>query len=533
MLNSISKKVMVGYIGIILVLVVTSVLLYAESTKILTQKETFVQEVLPTLRSVEQAATTLNKIQIAAYELYGTTLELPDFNREVSQYEAALDSKLNELRQARMGNTSDLQQQRDAVWQQVNRLKAIMGADRVDWDGAREALAAIQVQMQQVQDSLTQVKSAVSRNAEVASDNISTEIFAMRGLILFTVIAISGITFFSFLGAQRGIAKPVKALSKQLDRIVVEHDLSKDIDIRSSDEVGGAANSVNELLVAFRSGNQDIQRSAAVLVDSVSQLNHSAKVSEDQVNKFTTYISELLHNISSLETSIEDSANRSASASSTALTGADQVHQGADSVAKTSSSISALAEDVERSAEMLLSLKNAGDQVSSVVKTIAEIAEQTNLLALNAAIEAARAGESGRGFAVVADEVRTLASRTHDSTHEINTILDSIVASITSTVTSMDSNKAKATESVELAQATVASLETIQETILRLSDENSELANLGQDIRANASAMRTSIDHIQDASEQVTQSSQETRSASTSLSELSQSLSDIANQFKV
>jgi methyl-accepting chemotaxis protein len=250
-------------------------------------------------------------------------------------------------------------------------------------------------------------------------------------------------------------------------------------------------------------------------------------------SRFTLYVNELLDKISKLEGAIELSANRSGSASEIALRGADQVKKGSGSVASTSSSVEALAKDVEKFAEMLLSLKNAGDQVSSVVKTIAEIAEQTNLLALNAAIEAARAGESGRGFAVVADEVRTLASRTHDSTHEINTILDSIVASITATVTSMDSNKLKATEAVELALSTVASLNEIQTTVIELSQENKELAELGQNIKSHASAMRSSVDEIQEGSEQIAQSSQETRSTSNVLTDMSDSLSDITGQFKI
>lgn len=52
-----------------------------------------------------------------------------------------------------------------------------------------------------------------------------------------------------------------------------------------------------------------------------------------------------------------------------------------------------------------------GEQINSIVKTIAAIADQTNLLALNATIEAARSGEHGKGFAVVANEVRDLAKR--------------------------------------------------------------------------------------------------------------------------
>jgi len=208
------------------------------------------------------------------------------------------------------------------------------------------------------------------------------------------------------------------------------------------------------------------------------------------------------------------------------------VKSGAENVRKTSASINTLSENIERSREKLIELQNSGDRVSSVVKAIADIAEQTNLLALNAAIEAARAGESGRGFAVVADEVRTLASRTHDSTHEINTILESIVSAISQTADQMASNSENAAATVELAEETVTSLSTIEESVHQLSIENEQLSEDAQTTKNDASAMRLVIDQISQVSDSVKESSRETRGAASQMSELSTSLARVSSQFK-
>ena len=286
-----------------------------------------------------------------------------------------------------------------------------------------------------------------------------------------------------------------------------------------------AAQSVNRLFFTFKEGINDVRGIANNINVLVNELGHSSQTADEQVNLLNDKIESLLNEMLQLEQQIEQGFHQSNIASIKAK-------QGAEQVSKTSTGIATLARDLEISADMLLELCKSGDKVPSVVDTIADIAEQTNLLPLNAAIEAARAGESGRGFTVVADEVRTLATRTHQSTIEINTMLATILSSISQVVTSMDKNQTHADKAVELSQKTVESLSLIQNTILALSNESSEAAQQAESSHSQVVSMRNWVEQFKTVGDAVCQGSMDTRETSVKMTELATSFNHSVEKFR-
>lgn len=167
----------------------------------------------------------------------------------------------------------------------------------------------------------------------------------------------------------------------------------------------------------------DVADSSKEIDRAVVHLSNQARSNLNTLNQHTQETEQAITAIEEMSASagsIAQSADDAALLTERTNRYADESKQ---TVTEAVNSVNGLVNQVSSMAETITRMSEDTKQINSVLQVIGAIAEQTNLLALNAAIEAARAGEQGRGFAVVADEVRALASRTQQSTSQINDML--------------------------------------------------------------------------------------------------------------
>lgn len=532
-MDSISKKVLMGYLLVLFVATIASVTLFGAASEVNQRANQFIGRTLPELNDLEQLKQSLDTIQIAAYGLYGTITEANEFSSIINENKKNFKQLLKtDGVLASYQNNNSIELGIKALLTIMGQLQAVMTADEVNWDSAREILLEVDKDSKRLSSQLNKIKANVSNDANQSSKVISTEIANIQFLVLALLFSIIVVAIIAYLFSRKQIALPIREFAKELDYVAQHYDLTVTVPERTKDEVGIAAGSLNRLLKSFKSGIVDVRSIANNINDLVSVLGQSSENADHQVNLLNEKIESLLSEMIMLENHIKQGSQQSHSASEKAKLGAQEVQQGAQQVDKTSTGIAKLACDIETSSEMLLELRKSGDQVSNVVGTIAQIADQTNLLALNAAIEAARAGESGRGFAVVADEVRTLATRTHQSTIEINSMLEGIVNSISQVVTSMESNQLQANNAVKLSQNTVESLSLIQSTIMTLSDDSYEVANQAEHSHNQVIGMREWVENFKTVGDAVFQGNLETRDTSLKMTELAVSFNQSVERFR-
>jgi methyl-accepting chemotaxis protein len=192
-----------------------------------------------------------------------------------------------------------------------------------------------------------------------------------------------------------------------------------------------------------------------------------------------------------------------------------------------------IANNIERAANNVEQLSSLSNTIGSVLDVIRGISEQTNLLALNAAIEAARAGEQGRGFAVVADEVRTLASRTGNSTTEIQQMIEKLQASTNDAVRDMVLSREDAKSGVEDVALVGDLLKNLSESVEGIHVMNADMANSAEAQSQVTKEFDLSIRQMTLLTDKALNGIEEFNQTATNLSKLALEQRQLVEQFRL
>ncbi|MCZ8529482.1 methyl-accepting chemotaxis protein [Alteromonas sp. PRIM-21] len=436
----------------------------------------------------------------------------PEFRSDISRISSGFDKYFDvayEVSQSMVDGTADF-----------SRLGELSAQMNQSYDGAIAA-------MSQFRDA----QQAAFEKAFENTDSANTSLIS-TGVILAIVVTI--LLFATAVPIVRGIKQSIDDVVRSLKDIAQENgDLTVRIDTKSEDEIGELVYWFNQFMDKLQGVVRDVVEASLPLSNLAQNLRGVTEETQRTIDVQQQSATNAKSAVDTMSGSVDGVAHSAAQAASDANEATTAASEGRQIVQQTVTSIQQLAENVRETADVIGRLESDSNKVGSVLDVIKGIAEQTNLLALNAAIEAARAGEQGRGFAVVADEVRTLASRTQQSTEEIQSTIEQLQSAAHSAVEVMARGTEQATNSVETANKAGSSLETITSTIGRINQMNEQIAHNTEDQRTVAVDIVRHVDEIHVRTEQTASRSGELGTMCNELADLAQHLESIAKQFRV
>ncbi|MEA1080354.1 methyl-accepting chemotaxis protein [Marinobacter qingdaonensis] len=422
----------------------------------------------------------------------------------------------------------------------IERQTLALTSTMLDQRQGGDVQAAQRFLLDQVAPAYTEWLARVNAFIDHQEDVIAADVAAVRATagnfnqlnLMVTGLAVllgAAIAWIIIRRLRRTLGAEPEAVSEAI-RQLADGVLDQNLSTRYPDSVMGALqDTVGRLAGIIR----EVRSAAEELKAASVELEATSDNNSKQVRVQASESEQMATAIHQMAATVNEVSGFAANAATATQKADQEVASGNRVVQETASAIGDLAETLEQAADTVQTVSEESANIEKIIEVINAIAEQTNLLALNAAIEAARAGSHGRGFAVVADEVRSLASRTQESTREIQDMIGSLQSGATAAADVMENSRHLASATVEKTRAAERALASIREEVGAINDMNAQIASASEEQSAVAEEVNLNISRIHDATVETSAGSEQVAGSSRDLAVLSGQLESRVSLFRI
>ncbi|MGO1461952.1 MAG: methyl-accepting chemotaxis protein [Marinobacter sp.] len=414
----------------------------------------------------------------------------------------------------------NLQEKRNTLFSSPSGMYAL---DSVEWfDTTTQRLA-----------NLNSVRDSLLHNTSMAASQSVAN--ARQDLLIASAIAVTAIVavFALMLLMVSAINRQINSLLDGVRFAMDNKDLSQPIHISSKDEIGTIGQAINELFGRFGAALQHIDGASVQLAAATEETSATAGQNTTQAKSQQEQIEQVAAATEEMSATSEQISQNTQQVADAAGNVMERSRAGEEVLQGSVRGIHSLAQSVKDVSEVIAELENRSSSIVEVADVIRKVADQTNLLALNAAIEAARAGEHGRGFAVVADEVRTLARQTHESTAQIEDIINGFKVITNNASRSISASQKLANETSEQSSELEQTFVAILGDVNNISNMATQIAAASEQQVAVTRELAGNMEAVSGVAILTLTGSQEISQVTAEQAELARQLQDLANEFKV
>ncbi|RMQ40102.1 Chemotaxis transducer [Pseudomonas cichorii] len=370
----------------------------------------------------------------------------------------------------------------------------------------------------------TLIESQNEKSIEEAS-------FARQQLLSLLVIALLmglGVTWL----ITRQIQQPLNA-ALAMARRIGEGNLTGLSAPERKDEFGVLLSALEQTGLNLRKLLGQVSQVTGELQSAAEELSAVTEQSSSDANSQRTDTDQVAVAMNEMVSTVQHVAMSAGEASNAAQFADQKASQGNLVAQQALTQIELLGQEINSSNQAVSQLSTESERIGGVLTVINGLASQTNLLALNAAIEAARAGEAGRGFAVVADEVRGLASRTQQSTAEIESLIASLQSSAQQATRRMSASCQMVENTVDLTRNVQTELNDISKSVATIQVMSMQVASASEQQDSVVEEINRNMHGIKDVTEQSATATQQIAVAATNLARQGSELQGLIRRFQL